>query len=77
MGDCIVEVIQVHSVVQDLKDGAERRSTDLVEKALEEIMIRITKSTFFFYSLMKNQIPSFGFVDLERSKGDSTHDIII
>ncbi|PBK84417.1 hypothetical protein ARMGADRAFT_1018540 [Armillaria gallica] len=49
MGDCFVEVIQVHSVVQDFKDGAERRSTDLVEMALEEIMIRITKSTFFFF----------------------------
>ncbi len=49
MGDCFSEVIQVHTVVQDLKDGAEMRPTDLVEKAPEEIMIRITKSSLFFF----------------------------
>ncbi|PBK65332.1 hypothetical protein ARMSODRAFT_978432 [Armillaria solidipes] len=49
MGDCFSEVIQVHSVVQVLKDGAEGRSTDLVEKAPEEIMIQITKCTLFFF----------------------------
>ncbi|KAK0436254.1 hypothetical protein EV421DRAFT_1739707 [Armillaria borealis] len=32
MGDCIAKVIQVHSVVQDLKNGAEMRPTDLLDE---------------------------------------------
>ncbi|KAK0450473.1 uncharacterized protein EV420DRAFT_736848 [Desarmillaria tabescens] len=56
MGDCFLEVIQVHSIVQGLKEGSEMRQTDVVEMTSREFMIRmirITKHAVFFFSLIE------------------------